>query len=61
MMPLIEKMSLKGRSVLITGAAGGLGKIIAETLAELGATLILVDKPGSDMNDFELKIQKKLL
>lgn len=54
-----EKMSLKGRCVLITGAAGGLGKIIAETLAELGATLILVDKPGSDMNDFELKIQKK--
>lgn len=39
---------MRGRRVLITGATGGLGQIIAETLAEMGASLILVDRPSSD-------------
>lgn len=43
-----ELMNLKGRRALITGATGGLGKVMADTLAELGADLILVDRPGSD-------------
>ena len=46
-----ELMSLKGRRALITGAAGGLGKIMAETLAELGADLVLVDRPGADFGE----------
>lgn len=41
-------MNLKGRRALITGAMGGLGKVMADTLAELGADLVLVDRPGSD-------------
>jgi len=41
---IVELMSLKGRRALITGAAGGLGIVIAETLAELGCDLILVDR-----------------
>ncbi len=41
-------MNLKGRRALITGAAGGLGRMMAETLAELGADLVLVDRPGTD-------------
>lgn len=41
-------MSLRGRRAVITGATGGLGKVMAETLAELGANLVLVDRPGSD-------------
>ena len=40
-------MSLKGRRALITGAAGHIGRVIAQTLAELGADLLLVDLPGS--------------
>ena len=35
---------------MITGAAGGLGAIISETLAELGADLVLVDRTGSKLD-----------
>ncbi len=45
-----ELINLKGRRALITGATGGLGKVIADTLAELGANLILVDREGSDFS-----------
>jgi len=43
-----ELSNLKGRRALITGATGCLGKVMANTLAELGADLVLVDLPGSD-------------
>lgn len=36
-------MSLAGRRILLTGAARGLGAVIARHLAEAGATLILAD------------------
>lgn len=45
-----ELGNLKGRRALITGAAGGLGKIMAATLAELGASLVLVDRESSDFS-----------
>lgn len=44
-----QLMNLSGRRALITGAAGGLGQMMADTLAELGAGLVLVDRPGSDL------------
>ncbi len=44
-----ELIKLNGRCALITGAAGGLGEVMADALAELGADLILVDRPGSDL------------
>ena len=44
-----ELSNLKGRRALITGAAGNLGGVFADTLAELGADLVLVDLPGSDV------------
>jgi len=42
-----QLMSLQGRRALITGATGRLGATISETLAELGADLVLVDRPGT--------------
>ena len=43
-----QLMLMDNRTTLITGATGGLGQHMAETIAELGGGLILVDKPGSD-------------
>ena len=44
-----ELISLKGRRAMITGATGGLGRVLADTLAELGADLVLVDRQGSNI------------
>lgn len=45
---LSELMNLQGRRAMLTGANGALGKIIAETLADLGCNLLLLDRNGSD-------------
>ena len=56
MTTLSQLMDMRGCSALITGATGHLGQIIAETLAEVGADLILVDRPGSNFFDLEKKL-----
>ena len=65
MVDLSKLMSLENRTALITGANGHIGRIIALTLAELKADLILVDRPKSDFkklinetkNNFNVNIQ----
>ena len=48
-MRLIQDLiSLKERNAVVTGASGGIGQQIAITLAELGANLVLVDRPKAD-------------
>jgi NAD(P)-dependent dehydrogenase (short-subunit alcohol dehydrogenase family) len=59
MMTVQKLMNLKGRIALITGATGGLGSVMAETLAELGANIILVDHPEADSSSLEKLIQNK--
>ncbi len=54
-----ELMNLTGRRALITGATGGLGKVMADTLAELGADLVLVDRPGSDFETLAATLIEK--
>jgi NAD(P)-dependent dehydrogenase (short-subunit alcohol dehydrogenase family) len=51
-----ELMNLKGRRALITGATGGLGTVMADTLAELGAELVLVDRPGADFESLSVNL-----
>ncbi len=53
-----ELSNLSGRRALITGATGGLGKVFADTLAELGADLILVDLPSSDFQTLSKSLIK---
>lgn len=43
MRPYTELVSLRGRTSLVTGAAGGIGEATALRLAELGSGLYLVD------------------
>ena len=58
-MTMIDKlMDLSGRRALITGASGGLGRVMAQTLAELGADLILLDRSGTPIEAQERDIAK---
>lgn len=41
-------MDMRGRRALVTGAAGAIGRVLAQTLAELGADLVLVDRSGAN-------------
>lgn len=43
-------LSLEGRRALITGAAGHIGTAMARALAELGATLLLIDLAGANFD-----------
>ena len=54
-----DLINLKGRRAMITGATGGLGKVMADTLAELGADLVLVDRPGSDFETLAATLIEK--
>jgi NAD(P)-dependent dehydrogenase (short-subunit alcohol dehydrogenase family) len=54
-----ELSNLKGRRALITGATGGLGRVMADTLAELGADLVLVDRPGSGFDSLSASLTER--
>lgn len=54
-----ELMNIKGRRALITGATGGLGRIMADTLAELGADLVMIDRPGSDFDSLSATLAER--
>ncbi|MDR1204856.1 MAG: SDR family oxidoreductase [Peptococcaceae bacterium] len=43
-----DMLSLKGKSALITGAAGGIGRSTAAAMAELGAKVMLMDIPSTE-------------
>ena len=55
----MELLRLDGRAALVTGAAGHLGRVIADTLAELGAQLLLVDRPGSDVDAVASDVERR--
>jgi NAD(P)-dependent dehydrogenase (short-subunit alcohol dehydrogenase family) len=51
--------SLEGKKSLITGAAGNLGRVFADTLAELGSDLILVDKAGTNLQELNQTVKDR--
>ena len=59
MTTLTELSNLQGRRALITGGAGNLGRVFADTLGELGADLLLVDLPGSKLEDFATELNAR--
>ncbi len=54
-----EIRDLRDRRALITGATGGLGRIMADTLAELGADLVLVDRSDSGFDSLSANLTER--
>ena len=48
-MTIHDKLNLHGRTALITGGAGHIGRACAKTLIELGANIQLLDLPGEHL------------
>lgn len=58
MKSLKELMDLKGRVAIITGGAGHIGQAICETLAELGASIVVLDMMAENCDRVVTHIQK---
>lgn len=51
-----ENLSLAGKTALVTGAARGIGYSCAETLANFGADIIILDKDSERLSEAEEKL-----
>src|SRR6056300_406314 len=54
----LQKINLKNKYALVTGAGKGLGKACSIALAEAGATVIALSRTPSDLNKLEKQIKK---
>jgi len=57
-MKYLQKINLKNKYALVTGAGKGLGRACAIALAEAGATIIAVSRTKSDLDKLEKSIKK---
>jgi len=53
-----EKNLLKGKVILITGAAGGIGEMVSKTFAQQGATVILLGRKISKLEKLYDQIEQ---
>ena len=47
---MLKQLQFNGEVVVVTGAAGGIGRATAEALAELGATTVLVGRTQATLD-----------
>lgn len=59
MRSLKELMNLRGRVALVTGGAGHIGSAVVEALAELGATVVILDNQADAGREVSEKISQK--
>ena len=48
--------NLNGKNALLTGATGGLGKVIARTLVAQGARVVLADMKLEPLQEFQKEL-----
>jgi NAD(P)-dependent dehydrogenase (short-subunit alcohol dehydrogenase family) len=58
-MSVLERFRLQGRRALITGGSRGLGRAMAQALAEAGADLILVGRTEADLASAQQELQRQ--
>ena len=51
-------MQFNGEAVVVTGAAGGIGRATAEALAELGATVVLAGRTKATLDEVKAALDK---
>jgi meso-butanediol dehydrogenase/(S,S)-butanediol dehydrogenase/diacetyl reductase len=55
---VLKQLQFNGEVVIVTGAAGGIGRATAEALAELGATTVLVGRTQATLDGVKAALQK---
>ena len=55
---MLQKLRFNDDVVIVTGAAGGIGRATAETLAELGATTVLVGRTQAKLEEVKAALDK---